>query len=67
MAIRKEKISDKCEGCKKVDGEYCSVYLFPQAKWRIGNCPMAVHLKREEDEKEKQRVGQQKHKKARNR
>jgi len=25
----------------------CSVYLIPSSKWRIGNCPMATHIKKE--------------------
>ena len=41
----KEPIIDKCIGCDKVDGKFCSAYLFPHIKWRIGNCPLASHIK----------------------
>jgi len=52
--------------CSKVaeDGT-CSVYLFPEAKWRIG-CPMADEFLKEKKEVSpagKKRVGQQKQKK----
>lgn len=54
MTIRREKISDKCEGCGKVDGDYCSVYLFPNSKWGAGDCPVVTHLSREEGKEKKQ-------------
>jgi len=43
------KIVEGCVGCQRVvnytDGEYCMVFPDPSAKWRIGNCSMATHLK----------------------
>lgn len=43
------EIIDKCEGCAKVmeveTGKYCRVYPDPTAKWRIGRCPTATHVK----------------------
>jgi len=65
MTIEKEKISDRCDGCDKVAGVYCSVYLFPNSKWRAGNCPVATHLERNKEEKNRQRVGQQKYRRKR--
>ena len=42
-------IIEQCEGCQKVKdfptGNYCVVFPDPGAKWRIGNCSMASHLK----------------------
>ena len=49
----KQPIVEKCIGCAKIDGETCSAYLFPAAKWRAGNCPMATHLVTEVKEKKK--------------
>ena len=45
------KIVEGCVGCQRVvnytDGEYCMVFPDPSAKWRMGNCTMATHLKAE--------------------
>ena len=42
-------IIDKCEGCHKVSefpsGHYCTVFPNPPAKWRMGMCTMANHIK----------------------
>ena len=42
-------IVDKCEGCMRAQefptGKYCLVFPDPAAKWRVGNCNMATHLK----------------------
>ena len=43
----KQPIIDKCEGCQHVENGYCTSYLYPSAKWRAGNCPMATHTKAE--------------------
>jgi len=44
-------IVETCEGCNKVielaGGKYCKVYPEPAAKWIIGICPTASHVKRE--------------------
>lgn len=58
-----QPVIDKCEGCEKIENGYCQVYIFPEAKWRVGDCPMATHLKKKELSKKEQmkiRVGQQK-------
>ena len=43
-------IIEQCEGCQKVNefptGMYCLVFPDPAAKWRVGNCSMATHLKK---------------------
>jgi hypothetical protein len=44
----------------------CQAYLYPDMKWRLGNCPLATHLTAViEEQKGKRRVGQQKQKKRR--
>ena len=44
-------IIEKCEGCQKVSefpsGRYCGVFPNPPAKWRMGICTMASHVKAE--------------------
>jgi len=68
----RQPVVEKCIGCKNinkmivkgVEGDYCIVYLYPETKWRSGDCPMATHLKVEEKvSSAKKRAGQQKHKK----
>ena len=58
----KQEIVEKCIGCVRVDGEVCSVYLSPAAKWRNQNCPMATNLIPEKV-KEKKKVNPIKHSK----
>jgi len=60
--MEKEKVHEKCAGCKKVGADNkCSVYSKPSMWWRIGGCPVADHIEKEGDEsKAKVRVGQQK-------
>jgi Family of unknown function (DUF6811) len=42
-------IVEQCEGCQKSQafptGNYCLVFPDPAAKWRVGKCNMATHLK----------------------
>lgn len=42
-------IIEQCEGCQRIGvfptGKYCLVFPDPTAKWRIGDCTMATHLK----------------------
>ena len=42
-------IIEQCEGCQKVNdyptGKYCFVSPDPAAKWHVGSCNMASHLK----------------------
>lgn len=44
-------IVEKCEGCDRIveknDNRYCQSYAYPEAKWRIGLCNFATHVKRE--------------------
>jgi hypothetical protein len=61
-------IVEKCEGCDRVreyaDGRYCNQFPDPAAKWRLGVCNMATHIKVESKVADgKVRVGQQKQKK----
>ena len=45
-------IVEQCVGCQKAKefptGAYCLVFPEPAAKWRIGRCNMATHVKAEE-------------------
>ena len=64
-------IHKKCIGCQKTitfDGyedTYCSVYPCPSVFWRRGVCPIATHIKTNNNNKKsgKVRVGQQKQRK----
>lgn len=44
-------IVQNCEGCAKVitleAGSYCQAFPDPKAKWRLGKCSMATHIKAE--------------------
>jgi hypothetical protein len=60
-------VVEQCLGCdrilKETDGQRCSAFAFPDAKWRLGPCSMATHIKAETAKgSEKVRVGQQKQK-----
>ena len=62
----KEKVHDKCIGCKKVDSDqFCMVYIKPSIWWdKRGGCPVATHASKAiEAAAEKKRIGQQKQKK----
>lgn len=62
-----QPIIEQCEGCKRIDNGYCSVYINPKVKWSHDKkCPLASHLiiLVEESQKGKSRIGQQKHKKT---
>jgi len=50
-----EKIVEQCQGCAKVNGDFCTVYTFPAAKWRSGNCPVCTTLVTEE-RKDKKKI-----------
>ena len=47
-------IVEECEGCAKIienaAGKYCKVYPDPTAKWSVGNCPTASHVKKVKEE-----------------
>ncbi len=44
-------ISEKCEGCERIveaaSNKYCQTYVSPEAKWRLGLCNFATHVKPE--------------------
>ncbi|NTV14528.1 MAG: hypothetical protein HGA96_11470 [Desulfobulbaceae bacterium] len=44
-------ISEKCEGCDRVieavNIKYCQTYVSPEAKWKLGLCNFATHVKTE--------------------
>jgi hypothetical protein len=44
-------ISEKCEGCERIievsSTKFCQTYIAPEAKWRIGICNFATHVKPE--------------------
>ena len=62
--LDKTEIIEQCEGCSRIHeyGKHCTVYLYPESKWRSGNCPMATHLSNGKEEK-KSKVGQKKQRK----
>jgi hypothetical protein len=31
--------------------QFCTAYMSPASKWRNGNCPLATHVKRTEEDK----------------
>lgn len=48
-------IVEQCNGCQRAQnfsaGEYCINFPDPHAKWRVGNCNMATHLKKADSQK----------------
>ena len=42
-------VIEKCEGCERIveqeGNKFCSTYLSPEAKWKIGICNFATHAK----------------------
>lgn len=36
--------------CEKIDGDKCSAYISPAAKWKLGDCHLATHIIYSEDE-----------------
>lgn len=44
-------IIEKCEGCERIveadNNKYCKSYAYPEAKWRLGICNFATHVKPE--------------------
>lgn len=42
---------EKCEGCDRTieveSTKYCKTYVSPEAKWRLGICNFATHVKPE--------------------
>ena len=42
---------EKCLGCSRLtsdqhDNVVCFIYPDPEKKWKLGNCPMATHIKK---------------------
>ena len=46
-----KSVIDKCEGCDRIvtvaENRYCLTYADPPAKWRLGICNFATHVKPE--------------------
>lgn len=66
MAVKLQKapIVKECIGCDNINGDVCRIWATPAAKWRLGVCASATHVKAEvKTEAAKVRVGQQKQKK----
>ena len=64
IQLQKNPIVKQCTGCENIEGDVCRIWASPAAKWRLGVCPSATHVKPEIKESEaKVRVGQQKQKK----
>ncbi|MFP5212018.1 MAG: PxxKW family cysteine-rich protein [Acidobacteriota bacterium] len=63
--VEKKPIVEQCDGCDNIEqGDKCKIWVNPAAKWRLGTCPSATHVKVEAKQPEqKVRVGQQKQKK----
>jgi hypothetical protein len=62
--MNKSKCIDKCEGCNRIENNYCKAYNNPAEKWRTGECPLCTTIHKMEGRKqEKLRVGQKKSKK----
>ncbi len=44
-------VIEKCDGCERTVEEggnrYCKTYISPEAKWRLGICNFATHVKPE--------------------
>jgi hypothetical protein len=48
---RYKPVVEKCIGCERIvednSVQYCQTYLNPEAKWRLGMCNFATHMKPE--------------------
>jgi len=59
-------VIEKCDGCDKIEDvkgkRLCKTYIFPDKKWKLGNCPVATHISTiiQEEQQGKKRIGQQK-------
>lgn len=59
--MERKPIVKECEGCDNIEDGKCRIWASPAAKWRIGKCPSASHVKPEAQQTDqKVRVGQQK-------
>lgn len=60
------KQPEKCVSCERwiESVEQCFIWYNPETQWRLyGHCSHATHVVKEEKDKDKKRVGQQKQKK----
>jgi hypothetical protein len=48
---RFQPVIEKCNGCERITVDngvqYCQTYLNPNAKWRLGMCNFATHIRPE--------------------
>jgi len=46
-----QPVVENCEGCDRIvevdSGRYCRTYVEPAAKWKLGLCNFATHMKPE--------------------
>lgn len=53
-------IIEQCEGCQRIQelstGRYCLVFPDPAAKWRLGPCNMATHLRGNDNKKQNRKL-----------
>jgi len=64
VELQKKPIVEQCKGCDNIEGEVCRIWANPAAKWRLGVCASATHVRPEvKTEATKVRVGQQKQRK----
>lgn len=44
-------VSEKCDGCDRIievdNSKYCHTYAIPEAKWKLGICNFASHVRPE--------------------
>ena len=50
-------VVEQCEGCAQVneypEGRFCATFGNPEAKWAIGRCNFATHVKADQKEEKK--------------
>lgn len=50
-------VTEECQGCAQIkeypSGQYCMTYGNPAAKWSLGRCNFATHVKLEKKEEKK--------------
>lgn len=48
-------VVEQCDGCQRMvevpTGNFCAMFPEPSAKWRLGTCNMATHVKAENGNK----------------
>ncbi len=44
-------VAEKCDGCDRIievdNSKYCQTYVLPEAKWKLGICNFATHVRPE--------------------